>query len=190
LETPPARPRRQRDSKEFRLRVEGKALEEKPQGRYRYETRPDGFGRRKPLGGWETLEGERTGLGKPGWSGLPIPQAPKGEKSHERDIARLPLRFQWRIATLAGIGQGEPGLAPASHRGGIWGFAGNRGKLRGHIGQGRPSGRLSVGEVKPTRGLSRDVLLAAGRLRENLKVRLSSQGRRGNHQPIPGYRNL
>jgi hypothetical protein len=50
-EIPSIMPRRQRGLKEFRLRVEGKALEEKPQWRYRYETRPDGIGRSKPLGG-------------------------------------------------------------------------------------------------------------------------------------------
>jgi hypothetical protein len=94
----------------------GKALKEKPQERYRYETRPSGFGRSKPLGGRETLEGERTGLGKPGSSGLPIPEALKGNKSHERDLALPSPMYVGRCASKAGNGQNCSGLAPDGFR--------------------------------------------------------------------------
>lgn len=146
----------QRGSKELRLRREGKALKEKPQERYRYETRPNGFGRSKPLGGRETLQGERTGLGKPGSSGLPIPEALKGTKSHERDIALPFPMYVGRCASKAGYGQNCSGLAPDGFR-----TAGEASLtvcnyLESVIrGKGDLVGMLSVGEVKPTRGCSR-----------------------------------
>jgi len=48
----------------------GKALKGKPHERYRHETRPEGSGGRKPSGGWETLETEGVGRGKPEDTGL------------------------------------------------------------------------------------------------------------------------
>jgi len=82
----------QRGPKGFRIRPEEKALKAKPQERYRHETRPEGSERRNPLGGRETLEGERTGRGKPGVSGLSLPKALKGEKPHERGAVREQVR--------------------------------------------------------------------------------------------------
>jgi hypothetical protein len=151
----------------------GKALKEKPQERYRYETRPSGFGRSKPLGGRETLEGERTGLGKPGSSGLPIPEALKGTKSHERDLALPSPMYVGRCASKADNGQKLLGACPGRFPDG-WRSKPDGVQLFGvgDMGKGDLVGMLSVGEVKPTRGCSRSLPnSAAGRSREHLRVR-------------------
>jgi hypothetical protein len=43
----------------------GKALKGKPHERFWHETRPEGSGGSKPARGWETLEPEVVGRGKP-----------------------------------------------------------------------------------------------------------------------------
>jgi hypothetical protein len=52
------------------LLVRGILWRAKPYERLKHEIRLQGVRRRKPLGGWESLKGERARWGKPGWSGL------------------------------------------------------------------------------------------------------------------------
>jgi len=77
------------DSERSTDSCEGKPLKGEPQGRKGHETRPCGQLRSKPLRGWESLQAERTGWGKPRVGGLDWLERRRGKN---------PMGVSWEIS--------------------------------------------------------------------------------------------